>query len=61
MLTWLTKQTAPLKINLINRKSNFYKLNPYGIPFKNDITVSLAVREEADVEHCAIYTFNSHY
>ena len=58
MLTWLTKQITPLKSNSINRKSDFYKLNPYGIPFKNDVTVSIAVSNETDIEHCAIYTFN---
>ena len=58
MLTWLTKQTTPLKINSMNRKSNFYKLNPYGIPFKNDFTVSLAVKKDTDLEQCSIYTFN---
>ncbi len=58
MLTWLTKQTTPLKINSINRKTNFYKLNPNGIPFKNDAIVSMTVSKETNMGHCAIYTFN---
>ena len=58
ILIWLTKVTAPLKTNSINRKSNFFKLKPYGIPFKNDATVSLAISKETDLKHCSIYTFN---
>jgi len=57
-LMWITKQNNPPKINSTNRKSNVYKLHPYGIPFKNDATVSLTVSNETDIEHCAIYTFN---
>jgi hypothetical protein len=58
ILTWLTKVTTPVKINSINRKSNIYQLNPYGIPFKNDATVSLAISKKTDLKHCAVYTFN---
>lgn len=57
-LMWITKQASPLHNNKVNGKSGVYKLHPYGIPFKNEITVSLAVSKEADLKHCAIYTFN---
>ena len=58
MLTWIAKQTAPLKTNSTNRRSNFYELNPYGIPLKNHATVSVSINKEADLTHCAVYTFN---
>ena len=57
-LMWITKQDNPPKINSINRKSDVYELHPYGIPFKNNVNVSLAVNNNSNLEHCAIYTLN---
>ncbi len=57
-LMWITKQTLPPHNNSENRKSNVYELHPYGIPFKNDVSISLVINNDAELEHCAIYTFN---
>jgi len=58
-LMWITKQTLPPKQNVINRKSAVYKLHPYGIPFKNDISVSLVTKNGIDWTNYAVYTFNN--
>ncbi len=57
-LMWITKQASPPKQNAINRKSDVYKLHPYGIPFKNDVSISLAITNDIDLKHYAVYTFN---
>lgn len=57
-LMWITKQTEPPKINVANRNSNIYELQPYGIPFKNKVEVSLVVNEDSNLEQYAIYTYN---
>ena len=57
-LMWITKQTSPPKQNLINRESAVYKLHPYGIPFKNDISVSFAITNDVNLKNYAVYTFN---
>ena len=57
-LMWITKLASPPKQNEINRKSPVYKLHPYGIPFKNDVSVSLAIGNDVDWTNYAVYTFN---
>jgi hypothetical protein len=57
-LMWITKQASPPKKNTINRISAVYKLHPYGIPFKNDVSVSLVSNNEIDWTNYAVYTFN---
>ncbi len=57
-LMWITNQTLPPLNYSENRKSNVYELHPYGIPFKNDVSISLVINNDAELEHCAIYTFN---
>ena len=58
ILMWITKQNNPSKIKLANRKSDIYKIHPYGIPFKNDVEISIAFNNNIDLEYCAIYNFN---
>jgi len=57
-LMWIAQQTSLLYKNSVNRKSNVYELLPYGIPFKNNVTVSIVLENDIDLKHCAIYTFN---
>lgn len=57
-LMWITKQSSPTYINSANRKSNVYEIHPYGIPFKNDFNISLAVNDVSNIKRCAIYTYN---
>jgi len=57
-LLWITKQSSPTNINSANRKSNVYEIHPYGIPFKNDFNISLAVNDVSNIKRCAIYTYN---
>ncbi|MEE9572497.1 MAG: hypothetical protein V3W20_05590, partial [Candidatus Neomarinimicrobiota bacterium] len=57
-LMWITKYAKLLKINSKNRKSNIYKLHPYGIPFKNSAVISLSVNNDINLEHCSIYIYN---
>ncbi len=57
-LMWITKQNNPSKIKLANRKSDIYKIHPYGIPFKNDVEISIAFNNNIDLEYYAIYNFN---
>ena len=57
-LMWITKQVSPSSHNIKNHKTNVYKLHPDGIPFKNDIMVSVDFDKEADLEHCSFYAFN---
>ncbi|MCK4903656.1 MAG: hypothetical protein KAS35_03120, partial [Candidatus Marinimicrobia bacterium] len=57
-LMWITKYAKPIKINSENRKSNIYKLHPYGIPFKNSAVISLSIYNDINLEHCSIYTYN---
>jgi len=57
-LMWIIKYNHFTKFNLYNSKSNVYELYPYGIPFKNNVNISLAVDKDSRLEKCAIYTFN---
>ncbi len=57
-LMWITKYAKLLKVNSKNRKSNVYKLQPYGIPFKNSAVISFSVYNDINLEHCSIYKYN---
>ncbi len=57
-LLWITNQTLPPLNYSANHKSNIYEIHPYGIPFKNDFNISLAVNDVSNIKHCAIYTYN---
>ncbi|MCJ7802309.1 MAG: hypothetical protein MUP82_08145, partial [Candidatus Marinimicrobia bacterium] len=43
----------------VTHKSNIFELHPYGIPFKNDISISLAINNDINLKRCAIYTCNN--
>ncbi len=58
-LMWITKYAKLLKINSGNRKSNVYKLQPYGIPFKNSAIISFSINNDINLEHCSIYKYNT--
>ena len=58
-LMWITEQTFKQPKDSVTHKSNIFELHPYGIPFKNDISISLAMNNNVDLKHCAIYTFNN--
>ena len=58
-LMWITEQTFKPPKDSVTHKSNIFELHPYGIPFKNDISISLAINNDIDLKHCAIYTFNN--
>ncbi len=57
-LIWITKYAKLLKLNSENRKSNVYKLHPYGIPFKNSAVISLSINNDINLERCSIYNYN---
>ena len=56
---WISKQDSPLPDYKEYSKSNVYKLQPYGIPYRNDIIVSFSIEVNFDLNYCAIYTFNN--
>ncbi|MFC1535840.1 M23 family metallopeptidase [Candidatus Neomarinimicrobiota bacterium] len=58
-LIWITEQTFKPHKDSVTYKSNIFELHPYGIPFKNDIPISLAINNDIDLKRCAIYTFNN--
>jgi hypothetical protein len=58
-LMWITEQTFKPPKDLVTHKSNIFELHPYGIPFKNDIPISLTINNDIDLKRCAIYTFNN--
>ena len=58
-LMWITEQTFRPPKDSVTHKSSIFELHPYGIPFKKDISISLAINNDIDLKHCAIYTFNN--
>ena len=58
-LLWITKQIPQFSNKLMNRKSEVYELHPYGIPFKNNIDITLTINNDIDLRHCSIYTFDN--
>ncbi|MFC1784323.1 M23 family metallopeptidase [Candidatus Neomarinimicrobiota bacterium] len=57
-LMWITEQIFKPPKDSVTHKYSIFKLHPYGIPFKNDISISLATNNDIDLKRCAIYTFN---
>jgi hypothetical protein len=58
-LMWITEQTFKPPKDSVTHKSNIFELHSHGIPFKNDISISLAINNDIDLKRCAVYTFNN--
>ncbi len=57
-LLWIAKSDQLINNNIQNRKSDIYELHPYGIPFKNDVDISITISNDINLAQCSIYTFD---